>query len=448
MHRSAKILWGEGLFLRPQHFQQQDVHFDACLNQVLRQAQAYPWGIRRASLDPDALRSNVLRLESLDAVFQDGSLVEAPGAHPAPPSRNLDDIQLGATHAVVFACLPTLNPFGGNSSEGDAISSRNARFVVNRRMVADLCTDALEAEVATLHANVRLMVDSENRDGHYCLPVARIARNASGQWEVDESYIPPLIEIDGSSRLASIVRRLLDIMQVKSQALAATHRERVKSVVEYGTSDIASFWLLHSVNRSFPLLSHYANTPTHPETLYRLLAQLCGELLTFSSELGLRDIPPYRHSDPTEVFNRLDDLIRGLLETVISNRYVAIPLINSKPSFFVGRLDSERLVENVDYYLSVSGDIPAAQLIEMTTMKLKAGSPDDVEKILNSALPGVRLVHAAQTPSALPVRVGNHYFVLEPQGQIFERMCKARSICIYVPQSLLELKLELFAVFH
>ena len=170
--------------------------------------------------------------------------------------------------------------------------------------------------------------------------------------------------------------------------------------------------------------------------------------MTFSSERTLGDIPAYDHECLTQVFSNLDKLIRELLDTVVSNRYAQIPLSNTKPSFFIGRLDSERLVENVDYYLSISSDLPTTQVLEMAPLKLKIGSPDDVEKILNSALGGVRLAHAAQTPSALPVRVGNHYFALEPQGPIFERMLRSRSICIYVPQALLELKLELFAVFR
>ena len=81
-------------------------------------------------------------------------------------------------------------------------------------------------------------------------------------------------------------------------------------------------------------------------------------------------------------------------------------------------------------------------------MKLKVGAPDDVERVLNSALGGIRLTHAAQTPAAIPVRVGNHYFALEPHGTIFERMMKSRTICIYVPQGLIDLKLELIAVFR
>lgn len=148
------------------------------------------------------------------------------------------------------------------------------------------------------------------------------------------------------------------------------------------------------------------------------------------------------------MFEQLDSLVRQLLDTVISSRYAIIPLANNRPSFFIGKLDSERLVENVDFYLSVSGDMPIGQILESVPARLKIGAPDDVEKILHSALPGVHLVHAPQTPSAVPVRVGNHYFALEVHGQIFERMLKARSVCIYVPQALLDLKLELVAVFN
>lgn len=445
---SSRILWGEGLFLRPQHFQQQALFFESCVAQSLRQSHANPWGIREVVVDNDALRGGMLSLRKLDIVFRDGAHVDAPAETPLPLSRNLADIAQIGTETVVYACLPELNAFGGNCAAGDANSSRPSRYVMAKESVRDLYTDALEAELSTLLANVRLMVEEENRDGHLCVAIGRICKNANGTWDTDSEFIPPVVEISGSAHLSMLVHRLLDILLVKSQALAVRHREKVKSVVEYGTSDIASFWLLHTVNRNFPLLNHYAANPTHPESMYELMAQLCGELMTFSSELTLGDIPAYKHEDLTRVFSRLDTLIRELLETVVSNRYALIPLANTKPTFFVGRLDSERLVEDVDYYLSVSSDLPTTDILDMVPLKLKAGSPDDVEKILNSALPGVRLVHATQTPVALPVRVGNHYFVLEPQGQIFERMRKSRSICIYVPQALMGLKLELYAVFR
>lgn len=448
MLRANRILWGEGMFLRPQHFQQQEQFNEYGLAQVMRQIHANPWGLRSASIDNDALRAGLLRVNELDVVYYDGLRVCAPEQEPLPATRDLNEIAASITETVAYACIPSLNAYGGNSSAPNAVTARPPRYCSEQVSVPDLYTNALETEITVLRANVRVLISQENRDGYQSVPIARLRKNATGVWALDESYIPPLVAIEGSTPLALMIRRLLDILLVKSQTLTGSHRERVKSIVEYGTSDISSFWLLHTVNRTFPLLNHFSRSGAHPEALYALLAQLCGELMTFSSTLSLADIPPYDHHNLTDVFEKIDSILRELLETVISNRYAVIPLVNTKPSFYVGRLESERLVENVDFYLSISSDMPAAQVLETAPMKLKIGSPDDVEKILHSALPGVRLTHAAQTPTAIPVRVGNHYFALEPQGQIFERMLKTRSVCIYVPQALLGMKLELLAVFR
>jgi type VI secretion system protein ImpJ len=448
MLRANRILWGEGMFLRPQHFQQQELFREHALAQAMRHVHAFPWGLHSASIDADALRAGLLRVNALDLVYHDGLHISAPAHEPLPSTRDLNDIASGLTETVVHACVPTINAFGGNASAANATPARPARYFTEEVAVTDLYTNALEAEVTALRANVRILISQESRDGYQSLPIARLCKNATGTWTVDESYIPPLVAIEGSVPLGLMIRRLLDILLVKSQALTASHRERAKSIVEYGTADVSSFWLLHTVNRTFPLLNHVARTGAHPESLYALLAQLCGELMTFSSTLSLADIPAYDHQRLTDVFSGIDAILRELLDTVISNRYAIIPLLDAKPSFFVGHLESERMVENVDFYLSVASEMPATQLLDTVPMKLKVGAPDDVEKILHSALPGVRLAHAAQMPAALPVRVGNHYFALEPQGQIFERMLRARSVCIYVPQALLGMKLELFAVFR
>lgn len=436
------------MFLRPQHFQQQARFDEGLAARILMQSAAFPWGMRKAVLDSGALRAGQIRVDTLDLVFPDGFHVDAPGSCPLPSSRELASIPTTVTSLLTYACVPELNAFGGNIQSLNEPTARPPRYVSGTVSSTDLYTGALEAEITVLHANVRLLFEHENRDGHQSLPIARISRSATGHWEIDEKYIPPLVSIEGSPALFALTRRLLDILLAKSQALAATHRERRKSIAEHSSADISSFWLLHTVNRAFPLLSHYLRTNPRPETLYSLLVQLCGELMTFSTTATLADIPAYSHFDLAAVFERLDTMIRELLDTVISNRYMIIPLTNNRPSFFIGKLDSERLIESADFYLSASGDMPIADLLESVQSRLKVGAPDDVEKILHSALPGVPLIHALQTPAAVPVRVGNHYFALEKQGQIFERMLKARSICIYVPQALLGLKLELIAVFN
>lgn len=449
MSRAKRVMWGEGLFLRPQHFQQQALFHDHAVADALQSLRRHAWGLGAIELDPIALKAGLIRTDRLEIVFRDGTRYCAPRHEPLPPSRDLADIPQISSATTLYACLPELNPYGRNAANGPAAPSRPPRYRTAESRVADLYTEALDADLVALELDVRLMAAEENRDGYDCVPVARVARDASGQWSAEADFFPPLICCRAVPRLMRIVRSLLDVLLVKSETLGRAHRERATSVFEYGATEVASFWLLHTVNRSFTRLHHlFDAAPLHPEELYLALAELYGELLTFSSTRSLSDLPPYRHEHLFETFDTLDAGIRELLDTVVSCRHVVIPLDTARPSFHVGRLESDRLLDGVDFYVSVQGEMPAAPLIEAVPLKLKVGAPDDVDRILNSALRGVNLIHAAQTPAALPVRVGNHYFALEPRGAIFERMLQARSVCIYVPQTLADLKLELIAVFR
>ena len=72
--------------------------------------------------------------------------------------------------------------------------------------------------------------------------------------------------------------------------------------------------------------------------------------------------------------------------------------------------------------------------------------PDDVEKLVLSAMPGIKLTHAPQVPAAIPVKPGTYYFAVESRGAMYERMLKQQSVMIYAPNGIADLKLELLAV--
>ena len=180
--------------------------------------------------------------------------------------------------------------------------------------------------------------------------------------------------------------------------------------------------------------------------MYQELLKLAGSLMTFSKTYSLSDLPAYQHADPGPAFATLDRIIRDLLDTVISTRCVTITLNEVKPSYHVGHLDSDRITEGSAFYLGVSADMPAAELVDAVPVRFKVGAPEDVDKLVLSAMPGVPVTHAAQVPAAIPVRPGAYYFAIEPRGALYERMIAAHSISIYVPSGIRELQLELIAI--
>ena len=58
---TSKVLWGEGLLLRPQHFQRQDQYHEHCLHKGIRAVHPYAWGVDKLEVDRDALGNGVLR---------------------------------------------------------------------------------------------------------------------------------------------------------------------------------------------------------------------------------------------------------------------------------------------------------------------------------------------------------------------------------------------------
>lgn len=447
MIQSPKLLWGEGLFLRPQHFQRQDAYHEWRLSEVSRAIHPYAWGVRRIRIDTDALATGVLRLVELQVVFPDGELFSAPQEDELPAAVSLESIPAGVSEVVFHAAIAPMRPNGTNFTASSARGEGSLRFAQQNVNAADWFTDAAESELSVLRRVVRVLPDGDPRDHLVSLPICRLRRSATGPFEVDPRFMAPSMSIAAAPTLQATLRRLLDALQAKVDALYGFHREPSKHVIEFRSGDIASFWLLHTASSAFAALSHFHHNPSlHPERLYERLLELAGALMTFSRTFSLSDLPPYRHAEPAMCFAKLDLIIRELLETVISTKYFSIALTEVKPSFHNGRLESDKITAATTFYLGVQAALPPSEIVEVVPLRFKVGAPDDVDKLVLSAMGGVRLSHAPQVPAAIPVRPGAYYFAVEPRGPLYERMLQAQTITIYVPAGIADLQLELFAL--
>ena len=443
---TSKVLWGEGLLLRPQHFQRQDHYHEQCLHRSIKAVHPYAWGVENLQVDKEALASGVLRLLGLSVRFQDGELVEAPEVDALPETVDLSLLPPSQQTATYYIGLPGIKPFSGNfTPPGQA--SNTARFVQANQDTPDLYTQAAPVQLAYLKKSLRMLSEAEPRDAFVHFPLLRVRRAATGGFELDDGFVPPTLSVGAAPVLFQQLRRLLDALQAKVAALYGHQREPSRNVVEFRSGDMASFWLLHTASSACAALTHNFQHPAlHPERLFQQLLDVTGGLMTFSKSWQLGDLPAYQHGDPGPCFAKLHAIIRELLDTVISSKYFAIALSEVRPSYHIGALDSGKIDEKTTFYIAVSAAIPAVELVDVVPLRFKVGAPDDVEKFVLSALPGVRLQYAPQLPAAVPVRPETCYFVLEAKGPMYERMLKAQSISIYVPAGMKELRLELLAV--
>jgi len=96
--------------------------------------------------------------------------------------------------------------------------------------------------------------------------------------------------------------------------------------------------------------------------------------------------------------------------------------------------------------LALRSDSISALLVERIPRLCKIGAPDEVDHIVNSALAGIALKAVQRVPAAIPVRLDNQYFALDAASPAHARMLAARACQIYLPTSVPDVSLELYAV--
>ncbi|MGP8939912.1 type VI secretion system baseplate subunit TssK [Enterobacter soli] len=435
-------LWEDGAFLTPQQFQQQAL-WDAHMAQtVARMALANPWGVVTAEFDDGALALSRLNATRLVVRFQDGTLIDTDLCDNLPPVCDLQGITADSVGVVL--ALPLLSANGGNLDDGRD-SERPRRWKQEQVSVQELAGHEQTDIPVLRHALTLRLAHQENTAWLTC-PVARLVRNAQGQWVRDTAFIPPMLALSGSPSLLARLRDLLHRLQARRLRLMDMRREANERLADFAVADVSLFWLLNALNSVAPVLSDLLESPAlHPELVFRELVRLTGSLMTFSLEHDLKAIPAYRHETPEQVFGPLLSLLDQLLEASLPSRVVPV-VLKQDGVMWKGDLHDARLREGADFWLSVRSSMPTHELQVRFPQLCKAGSFDDVSEVVNVAMSGMTITPVSHVPAAIPVRLDNLYFALELNSDAGRAMLAAGNCSFYTPAALGDVQLELFAV--
>jgi type VI secretion system protein ImpJ len=444
MKQIEKVVWSEGMFLTPHLFQQADQYYEGLLDFRLKSLGSFYWGLSDLEIDRDALANGQLTLSRCVGILPDGLPVRIPDGDEPPEGRSFKaNFPPAVDKLDVFLAIPNSRPGSVNFQLGNGPQGSPLRYDTKVVRVADETSEGNEYEIPIARKNFRILLSGEALDETVWVKVAEVVRTPSGGFDLEPSYVPPSLTLSASGRLMAILHRLLELLAARSTSLSQQRRH----VADFGTSDVANFWLLHTINSAIPALSHFHKAPVrHPEQLYVVLAQLAGELSTFALQVDARDLPAYDHTNLGQTFSELEKKIVFLLETVIPTKYVLIPLERTADFLHLGRIHDDRLLKGAQFYLGANAQVPATKLIEEMPAKAKISSPDQINSLIGRAVRGVELTHEPVPPSAIPVKTGFKYFHLSAQGRWWEAIGTAKALAIYLPDEFPDLRLELVAI--
>ena len=176
MSGGDRVLWSEGLFLRPQHFQQQDRHTEALVRGALQAGAAAGLGLpQRSTLDAALLEAGRVAVTAARGIFPDGTPFAIPETmDPPEPVAIARDTPAGA----VLLALPLETPGGASFDPAHAAPS-GARYRGRIERVRDAVHGGGEPEEIEIARPVALLL-APGRDagGYTTLPVAEPDRPA------------------------------------------------------------------------------------------------------------------------------------------------------------------------------------------------------------------------------------------------------------------------------
>lgn len=453
MSKPQKVVWTKGMFLMPQHFQAQDEYFEECLHFRASASNFANWGLSGLGIDEASLVNGLFTLRHCEGVLPDGLLFNMPASDELPEGRQVEEFFPPTQETLdVYLAVPETRPLAKNYSLGPSSNQASnghtsARYVADTRMVIDATLGSDEKPIQVGTKSFRLLFGGENLDGFTSLRIAQVSRNAAGGYVLAPKFVPPLLDIVASDYLMMLARRQVEVLTAKSATLTLPRKQRGRDVADFTTTEVANFWLLHTVNSYLPELKHIWKVRRgHPDVLYRAMLRLAGALTTFTISQNVRDFPDYDHNSLGECFTALDVRVRDLLETVLPSKCVTIPLELTDKLVWSGSIVDERYLKDSQFILSVSCRMPVDELIAKFPRLAKMSSPNETPRLVRNSLPGVSMRHLPSPPSAVPVKLDNQYFSLVQSGGLWDSITQARAVSVFVPSEIAEPKMELLVV--
>lgn len=442
MSLDSKVVWSEGMFLNPQHFQQQERYFERYVNGKCEAFGVYGWGVSEFEIDQQLLKLGKLSLLSANGVFPDGTPFSIPDMNDAPPvidlPENLHDM-------LVYLAVPVRRP-----GAVDVLKEENtqglARYYKAELPVRDVTeegSDNLTVDIAKLRT--KLLLASDDLSGYTCIGLIKISETREDKNAIlDDQYIPTCIDINASPRLSGFLTELVGLLRHRGESIAG----RLADARRGGTAEIADYMMLQLINRIEPYANHLASIRgLHPIVMYGETLQMVGELSTFVTKTKRpAGFTPYLHDNLTETFVPVMAALRECLSMVYEQSAVSMPLIEKKYGIRVSEINDRSMLSSGTFVLAARADVAEELLRARLPAQVKLGPVERIRQLVNAAMPGIQLKPLPVAPRQIPFRSGYCYFELEKNSPFWKELQTSGGFALHIGGDFPGLELEFWAI--
>lgn len=441
MNRAEKVVWTEGMFLRPHHFQQSENYLHSTLRDWGQSQRAYMWGFFDLEFDEAMLRQGKLALSAASGCLPDGTFFSfsQPQHGPAPLA-----LASHVDRAKVVLAIPARR----NGQESVAFQDTQdslARYLAWEAEVED--DNAMAVGAATVQfgkLRLRLMLEQDLTAEWTAMGVAQvIEKRSDNQLQLDSHYIPPMLTFTASRPLQSMLNDINGLLTQRSQLLG----QRAPSSGRFNSADMVDFMLLALLNRQLGLHAHLQHLPQlHPEVLYSHWLQLAAELSTWMPSRTPDVLPLYDHDDLQGCFSRLTLMLRQGLSQVMEESAIQLPLTQRSHGLNVATVPESSMVHAFGFVLAVKASIPVETLKTHFPAQMKVAPVTKIRDLVQLQLPGLALKAMPGAPPQIPWHAGYSYFELDKNSELWQEMERSGAFALHLAGEFPGLNMEFWAV--
>jgi len=442
MSLDSKVVWSEGMFLNPQHFQQQERYFERLLEGKCSAYGAYGWGIHSFEIDQQLLSLGKISITKANGVFPDGTPFSFPDVDEPPP---VFEVPENTHNSIIYLCVPVKRP-----GAVDVIEQQNtqglARYYSSEqetRNVSNESGDNISLNVGKLR--FRLMLETDDLSGYACIGLVRVAESRDDKnILLDDSYIPTCLDCKKSPKLSSFLTEVIGLLHHRGEAIAG----RLADTNRGGTAEVADYMMLQLINRIEPMANHLSNmNGLHPVDLFAESVQMVGELSTFvSKNKRAPEFPVYLHDNLQATFTPVMAELRNCLSMVYEQSAISLNLVEKKYGIRVAEIADRSLIGSAVFILSVRADIAEEAIRTHLPAQIKIGPVERIRQLVNAAMPGIGLKPLPVAPRQIPYHSGYTYFQLDKQSEFWNELKHSGGFALHIGGDFPGLELEFWAI--
>jgi type VI secretion system protein ImpJ len=438
----SKVIWSQGMFLQPHHFQQEARHVEHQIDLRVRATGPHAWGFFELVLDEGMLALGRVGIVRASGVLPDGTpfMIPTVDAVPAPL-----EIAADIKGEIVYLAAPVARAGVTEIDFGEATSRDLFRFRAVNEDLRDHTNAGDEPEpVQTGSLNLGLIRARDATDAWALLGVARVVeRRADNQVVLDRGYIAPQTRIEATAQLSATASLLHGLIQQRGRLLASRMGQ-----LSHGVSEMTDFLMLQALNRAEPVFRQHSGAPhVHPYDFHLACLQLAGDMSTFASEARHpKEYPLYKHVDLNATFMPVVEDLRRMLSVVLERNAQQIDLAERGRGVHTAVFNDPELAKHSNFVLAVNAQIPSDQVRQRFPAQSKLGPVDRIRDLVNLQLPGVTMRLLPTAPRQLPFHAGFHYFELDRGGDLWKQLERSGSLALHVAGEFPGLELELWAI--